>query len=181
MVIGALSIAFIAASILMAFRADDLPLIGGGDTFYAAFTESGGLKANDEVRVAGVRVGKVDEVVLEDGEVRVAFKVQRGVDLGKDSEANIKVKTLLGAMYLDLRSVGSGELDEGSMIPVERTTSPYDVVEAFSGLADTSSRIDTKQLKESLNTLTDADRQHPGGVQGRPEGNVLAVLEHRRS
>jgi phospholipid/cholesterol/gamma-HCH transport system substrate-binding protein len=169
-VIGALSIAFIAATILMAFRAEDLPLIGGGDTFYAAFTESGGLKANDEVRVAGVRVGKVDEVTLEDGEVKVAFKVQRGVDLGKETEANIKVKTLLGAMYLELRSVGDGELEEGTKIPVERTTSPYDVVEAFSGLADTSSRIDTEQLKESLNTLTELTSNTPEEFKAALDG-----------
>jgi phospholipid/cholesterol/gamma-HCH transport system substrate-binding protein len=169
-VIGALSIAFIAATILMAFRAEDLPLIGGGDTFYAAFTESGGLKANDEVRVAGVRVGKVSEVTLEDGEVKVAFKVQRGVDLGKETEANIKVKTLLGAMYLELRSVGDGELEEGTKIPVERTTSPYDVVEAFSGLADTSSRIDTEQLKESLNTLTELTSNTPEEFKAALDG-----------
>ena len=169
-VVGALSIAFIAASILMAFRADDLPLIGGGDTFYAAFSESGGLKANDEVRVAGVRVGKVDEVTLEDGAVKVAFKVQRGVDLGKETEANIKVKTLLGAMYLELRSVGDGDLEEGTTIPVERTTSPYDVVEAFSGLADTSARIDTEQLKESLNTLTALTANTPEEFQAALKG-----------
>jgi len=169
-VIGALSIATIAAMILIAFRADDLPLIGGGDTFYAAFTESGGLKPNDEVRVAGVRVGKVDEVALEDGHVKVAFKVQRGVDLGKETEANIKVKTLLGAMYLELRSVGGGELDEGAEIPVERTTSPYDVVEAFSGLADTSARIDTEQLKESLNTLTELTSNTPEEFQAALKG-----------
>ena len=58
-VIGAVSLAVIVAFILAAFRAEDLPLIGGGDTYYAAFSEAGGLKANDEVRVAGVRVGKV--------------------------------------------------------------------------------------------------------------------------
>ena len=58
-IIGAVSLAVIAAFILAAFKAEGLPLIGGGDTYYAAFSEAGGLKANDEVRVAGVRVGKV--------------------------------------------------------------------------------------------------------------------------
>jgi phospholipid/cholesterol/gamma-HCH transport system substrate-binding protein len=37
-IIGAVSLAVIAALILAAFRAQDLPLIGGGDTYYAAFT-----------------------------------------------------------------------------------------------------------------------------------------------
>ena len=61
-IIGAISLAVIAVMILSAFRAQDLPLIGGGDTYYAAFDESGGLRANDEVRIAGVRVGKVESV-----------------------------------------------------------------------------------------------------------------------
>ena len=41
-VVGAVSLAVIALLILAAFRAQDLPLIGGGDTYYAAFSESVG-------------------------------------------------------------------------------------------------------------------------------------------
>ena len=152
-VIGAVSLAVIVAFILAAFKAEDLPLIGGGDTYYAAFSEAGGLKANDEVRVAGVRVGKVQSVDLAGDHVRVTFKVQKGVDFGKDTGVAIKVKTLLGAMYLGLLPSGRGQLPAGSEIPRERTTSPYDVVEAFSGLAERSESIDTARLSQSLNTL----------------------------
>src|SRR5512143_2062885 len=94
-IIGAVSLAVIAAFILAAFRAQDLPLIGGGDTYYAAFTESGGLKANDEVRIAGVRVGKVEDVTLEGDHVKVTFRVDSAADFGGDTHAAIKVKTLL--------------------------------------------------------------------------------------
>ena len=152
-IVGAVSIAVIAAFILAAFRAEDLPLIGGGDTYYAAFSEAGGLKANDEVRVAGVRVGKVQSVELAEDHVRVTFKVQKGVDFGKDTGAAIKVKTLLGAMYLGLEPAGRGQLPAGTEIPRRRTTSPYDVVDAFSGLAERSESIDTERLSQSLNTL----------------------------
>src|SRR3712207_9115625 len=75
-IIGAVSLAVIAALILAAFRAQDLPLIGGGDVYYANFTEAGGLKPNDEVRIAGVRVGKVEKLELEDGQVKVTFRVR---------------------------------------------------------------------------------------------------------
>ena len=152
-IVGAVSLAVIAAFVLAAFKAEDLPLIGGGDTYYAAFSEAGGLKANDEVRVAGVRVGKVQAVELDGGHVRVTFKVQKGVDFGQDTGAAIKVKTLLGAMYLGLEPAGRGQLPEGSEIPVQRTTSPYDVVQAFAGLANRSERIDTNRLAKSLTTL----------------------------
>jgi phospholipid/cholesterol/gamma-HCH transport system substrate-binding protein len=175
-VIGAISLALLGALILSAFRADDLPLIGGGDTYYAAFSEAGGLKPNDEVRVAGVRVGKVDSVGLDGDHVKVTFKVESGVEFGKDSGASIRIKTLLGSMYLALEPAGSGQLAEESTIPVDRTTSPYDVVEAFAGLAQTSEKIDTDQLTRSLSTLADLGRNTPDEFRETLQG-VSALSE----
>jgi phospholipid/cholesterol/gamma-HCH transport system substrate-binding protein len=152
-VIGAISLAVIAALMLAAFKADSLPLVGGGTAYSAAFTEAGGLKANDEVRIAGVRVGKVDAVELEGSHVRVHFKVDKGARFGTRTGAAIKVKTLLGAMYLGLEPAGPGQLEADAEIPVDRTASPYDVVQAFSGLADTAEGLDKKELTTSLETL----------------------------
>ena len=160
-IIGAISLAVIAVMILAAFRAQDLPLIGGGDTYTAAFSESGGLKVDDPVRIAGVRVGKVEGIELEGDHVKVTFRVKTDSEFGKDTGASIRVNTLLGAMYVALEPAGSGQLDTGKEIPVERTSSPYDVVEAFSGLADTADQIDTDQLAESLTTLADLTRNTP--------------------
>jgi len=160
-VVGAISLAVVIGLILLAFNADKLPIIGGGDTYYADFSEAGGLKANDEVRIAGVRVGKVDSVSLDGDHVKVAFRIQDGADFGTDTRAAIKVKTLLGAMYLSLDPAGPGQLSKGSEIPTTRTSSPYDVVQAFSGLARTSERIDTHQLATSLTTLADLTRNTP--------------------
>jgi phospholipid/cholesterol/gamma-HCH transport system substrate-binding protein len=160
-IVGAISLAAMAAMILLAFRAQDLPVIGGGDTYYAAFSEAGGLKVNDEVRIAGVRVGKVEDIELAGDHVRVAFRVDTDSQFGTETRAAIKVKTLLGAMFLALEPAGEGQLPEETEIPVERTSSPYDVVEAFQGLAQTSDRIDTDQLAESLTVLADLSRNTP--------------------
>ena len=179
-IIGAISLTLLAASLTVAFKASDLPVIGGGDTYYAAFSEAGGLKANDEVRIAGVRVGKVDSVELDGDQVKVAFKVDEAESFGPSTGASIEVKTLLGAMFLSLEPAGAGQMKEESTIPVERTTSPYDVVEAFEGLAATSERIDTDQLAEALTTLADLTRNTPeefkaalDGVS-RLSGNIAA-------
>jgi len=169
-IVGAVSLAVLSAMVLAAFRAEDLPLIGGGDTYYAAFSEAGGLKANDEVRVAGVRVGKVQSVDLDGDHVRVEFNVENGVEFGPQTNATIKVKTLLGAMYLALEPAGEGQMDEETEIPVERTSSPYDVVDAFSGLAHTSERIDTDQLAKSLDTMSALMKDTPEEFQGALRG-----------
>ena len=160
-IIGAVSLAVLAALLLAAFRAQDLPLIGGGDTYYANFAEAGGLEVNDEVRIAGVRVGQVDSVELDNGVVRVGFKIESSSGFGQQTAASIRVKTLLGQMFLALEPAGEGQLEEGATIPVERTTSPFDVVDAFEGLAETSSDIDTDQLAQSLTTLADLTRNTP--------------------
>jgi len=169
-IIGAISLAVIAALIMAAFRAEDLPLIGGGDTYYAAFKEAGGLKANDEVRVAGVRVGKVQTVELDGDHVKVGFQVDQKADLGSTTGADIRVKTLLGAMYIALTPSGPGELEEETEIPLSRTTSPYDVVEAFSGLASTGQDINTDQLSESLQTMGALMEDTPEEFQGALRG-----------
>ena len=160
-VIGAIGILVIAGMLLAAFRAQDLPVIGGGDTYTASFSEAGGLRVDDPVRIAGVRVGKVEEIELEGDHVKVSFNIKTDSQFGDETGASIRVNTLLGAMYLALEPAGSGQLDPGDEIPVERTTSPYDVVEAFSGLAETADEIDTDQLAQSLTTLADLTRNTP--------------------
>ena len=169
-IVGAISLAVIALMILAAFRASDLPLIGGGDTYYAEFSEAGGLQVNDEVRIAGVRVGKVESIELDGDKVKVGFKVETDSEFGGETQAAIRVKTLLGAMYLSLLPAGDGQLEEDSTIPVERTSSPFDVVDAFSGLAETSADIDTDQLAKSLTTLSDLTRNTPEEFRGALQG-----------
>lgn len=160
-VVGAISIAVLALLLVGGFRAQDLPLIGGGDTYYANFSEAGGVKVGDEVRIAGVRVGAVESIELDGDQVRVGFRIKTESQFGPTSRADLKVKTLLGDMFLAVEPAGSGQMEEGATIPVERTSSPYDVVEAFEGLAETAGDIDTDQLAQSLTVLADLTRNTP--------------------
>ena len=169
-VIGAISLAVLAGLLLASFNAASLPIIGGGDVYYAAFDEAGGLEADDEVRIAGVRVGKVEDVELAGDHVRVRFRIEDDAEFGQESAAAIKVKTLLGSMFLAIEPAGDGQMDEGYEIPVDRTTSPFDVVEAFSGLAETSEKIDTDRLAESMTTFADLTRNTPQEFRAALDG-----------
>jgi phospholipid/cholesterol/gamma-HCH transport system substrate-binding protein len=179
-IIGATSIALIALLLLGAFRAQDLPLIGGGDTYYAMFEDTAGLQEGDEVRMAGVRIGKVESIELDDGQVKVAFNIETEEPFGVDSEIDIRVKTILGSMYLSLVPAGRGQLAAGETIPADRTSEPFDVVDAFEGLAETigdgsqtsgpDASIDTDQLSESLTVLADLTRNTPEEFRGALDG-----------
>jgi phospholipid/cholesterol/gamma-HCH transport system substrate-binding protein len=168
--IGAISITVILILLVVAFKAGSLPLIGGGDTYHASFAEAGGLKPNDEVRIAGVRVGKVTKIELAGNKVNVSFQVKTPSKFGSETVAAIKVKTLLGAMFISLEPKGPGQLKEDSTIPVSRTRSPYNVVQAFSGLADRAEKIDTARLAKSIDTLASLTKDTPAAFQSTLRG-----------
>ncbi|MEQ6900625.1 MCE family protein [Nocardioides sp. YIM 152588] len=181
-VVGAVSIAVLLFVVLAALRAQDLPLIGGGDTYYAEFSEAGGLAVNDEVRISGVRVGQVDSIELAGDVVRVGFRVRTDAELGGRTRAAIKVGTILGSMYVSVEPSGSGELAEDATIPVARTSAPYDVVDAFTGLAETSAKIDTDQLADALTTLADLTRETPEEFRAALKGvSELSTVVASRS
>ncbi|MCW2580533.1 MAG: ABC-type transport system involved, Virulence factor Mce family protein [Blastococcus sp.] len=167
--IGAISLTVIVMLVYLAFNAQSLPLIGGGTVYKVQFSEAAGLQADDVVRVAGVKVGKVEDLKLEDGAVTVEMRV-KGAFVGDRSEAAIKIETVLGAKYVALVPRGTQELDPDDRIPVERTASPYDVVEAFNDLSSTVQGIDTAQLASSFEVLAETFSQTPDEVRTSLEG-----------
>ncbi|KID32485.1 MCE family protein [Prauserella rugosa] len=162
-------IVVIVLGIVAALNTEDLPIIGGGTTYQAEFSEAAGLQPDDEVRVAGVKVGNVNDIELDGDRVRVSFKV-RDAWLGDRTTATIKIKTLLGQKYVALDPVGEGTLDPGESIPLERTTAPYDVLDAFRDLSSTVDEIDTDQLSDSFDVLSETFANTPDDVKGALNG-----------
>lgn len=169
-VIGAVGLTVLALLTVAAFNADSLPFIGGGDTYSAAFSEAGGLKPGDEVRIAGVKVGKVETVDLDGDHVKVTFKVKGDPGLGADTGASIRIKTILGAKYLALQPKGPGRLKPGGEIPLRHTVPAYDVVQAFSDLTTTTEKVDTGRLAKALDTISATFQDSPAEVRASIKG-----------
>ncbi|MER5870212.1 MCE family protein [Streptomyces sp. NPDC002044] len=164
--VGLVVLALLAA---LAYHADRLPFVGTGTTYSADFTEAAGLGTGDEVRIAGVKVGSVTGVALDGPKVKVTFEAGDAW-IGDRSTAAIAIKTLLGDKYLALDPLGAGRQDPRSRIPLARTTSPYDVTQAFQDLSGTVDAIDTKQLAESFETISDTFRNSPPNVRSAATG-----------
>lgn len=180
-VIGLIGFVVIALVMLASFRADRLPIIGAGDTYKASFAEIGGLKEGNEVRIAGVSVGNVNGIELKGDHVDVTFKLDKGTDLGKDTGAQIKVRTLLGAEFLALTPAGTGDLEKGATIPLSRTIPPYNVVEAFSDLSTTTDELDVDEVAKALDALAEVAARTPKEFRGAIKGvsNLSANLAAR--
>jgi phospholipid/cholesterol/gamma-HCH transport system substrate-binding protein len=151
--LAVLGLTLIAVVLVLAMNFQRLPLVGGGTTYRAEFADAAGLVKGEEVRVAGIKVGAVTAITLEGDRVEVEFLID-GVDLGDRTTASIEVKTLLGQHHLSLSPAGSGRLDPDDVIPLERTSTPLNIVPAFQRLTEQTQEIDTAQVAAAFDSLS---------------------------
>lgn len=151
--IGALGLLILIMAAVSSFYLKDLPLLGAGARYTAQFSEAAGLKAGNEVRVAGVKVGEVTEVALDNDKVDVTFTANN-TWIGNQTQASIQIKTVLGQKYLALNPRGSELADP--RVKLTDTVAPYDVIEAFGDAADQIENVDTDEVAKSLRTLSAA-------------------------
>jgi phospholipid/cholesterol/gamma-HCH transport system substrate-binding protein len=178
--VGTVTIVLLVLGLLVAFNADDLPIIGGGTTYTAEFRESAGLRPGNEVRLAGVKVGDVRTVELARNKVVVDFRVD-DVSLGDRSTVSIEIKTLLGDKYLAIASAGRDPQSANTPIPVDRTRTPFDIVPAVGKLSQTVDQIDTTQLAQSFQVLSDTFANSPQHIKDTLTGlsQISSVLSTR--
>ncbi len=166
---GAAAMAVLVALLIASFNLSKMPGFAG-DTYQAAFTDASGLKPGDGVQVAGVDVGRVDEIEIDEDHVVVHFEVTGPAAFGPQTGASIEVLNLLGEKYLELHPAGGGQMAEDAVIPMSRTEPAYDIVHALSDLTTTTQQIDTGRVTHALDTLSDTFRGSADEVRGSLRG-----------
>jgi phospholipid/cholesterol/gamma-HCH transport system substrate-binding protein len=131
--------------------------VAGATTPYAAvFTDVYGLREGDDVRMAGVRVGRVEKVAL-DGKLagppkaRVSFIVQSDQKLYGNTVASVTYQNIIGQRYLGLSlgTLGSPDpLPRGSVIGVEQTEPSFDVGALLNGFKPLMSLLNPQQADD---------------------------------
>ena len=141
-------------------------------TYHAVFTNVSGLKGGNFVRIAGVEVGKVKELLLhKDGTVTVDFALDKQLTLTEGTTATIRYENLIGDRYLSLEQ-GPGsvrKLNPGQTIPLARTSPALDVDALIGGFRPLFRALDPDQV----NALTGELLQVFQG-QGGTVSSVLA-------
>ena len=149
--------------------------------YQAEFANSGGLRPNDEVRVAGLEIGTVASTELEGDHVLVTFRIDNGVDLGADTQASIKLSTLLGGRYLELRPAGRGELRH-DRIPLAHTTVPYDLSQIIQDGTPLAENLDGDVLRRAAGAVSENLKQNGDKIGPALDGltRLSAVVDARR-
>jgi phospholipid/cholesterol/gamma-HCH transport system substrate-binding protein len=145
---GLVGVAVVVCLVVGALNFDSLPLIHDNTTYQADFANAGGLAAGDVVTIDGVKVGSVTGLALDGDAVRVTFTLS-GTSLGSTSRAAAEVLSPVGTEYMEVTPSGRSPLE--GPIPVSRTSVPYNLVTALSGLGSEIQHYDIPQLEHALN------------------------------
>jgi len=125
-------------------------------SYSAYFTSASGMKANDDVKVAGVPVGKVKSVEFaSDKQVKIAFTVDRDIEVLRSSTAAIRYKNLIGDRYLEVTAQpdGSGRRSESDPIPVSQTKPALDIDSLVNGFKPLLQGLDPDQANKLSGSL----------------------------
>ena len=152
-VVGLLGVAVTLGVVLAALNYGKLPFVNSSREYSAYFAEAGGLLTGAAVQVSGFKAGEVTGIELDGPRVRVTFSVDKDIRLGDRTEAAIKTRSILGAKILELTPRGDGR--QSGPIPLERTTSPYQLPDALGDLTTTISGLDIDRLSDSWKVLAD--------------------------
>lgn len=169
--IGLLSIAGITAFMTFAFFIDRLPFIKQTYEVKAEFANAAGIQRDNQVRVAGIKVGEVGKVEIDGTKVVVTLEVENGIEIPKDAGASIKLATLLGTKFVELEGEG-GEalLEDGDVIPLDKTSIPYEIYQASNQGTGVLEDLDGKLLNKLLVQLTEVVRGTRGEIGDALEG-----------
>jgi phospholipid/cholesterol/gamma-HCH transport system substrate-binding protein len=138
-----LAFVFILVTVFGQFRFDSRA------SYSAVFSNVSGLKGGNFVRIAGVEVGKVEDLKLhKDGTVTVDFAIDRGLTLTEGTKAAVRYENLIGDRYLSLED-GPGptrKLQSRATIPLTRTSPALDVDALIGGFRPLFRALDPDQV-----------------------------------
>lgn len=148
-----------------------IELAGGGlfqdrATYSAIFTDASGIKDGQTVRIAGVKVGTVEDVELVNNtQGKVTFDVNRSTPLPNGVQADIRYLNLTGDRYLELKQGpgAPGNLPEGATIPITQTQPALDLNVLLAGFSPLFQGLDPGQIN-SLSTDLVNVMQGEGGT-----------------
>lgn len=150
----ALFTAFAVTVTWMVYNTLRRDIAGPTNTYSAIFADASGMVPGDDVRVAGVRVGRVDRVELAGTAAKVRFRVQRNQQLYRNTVASVTYQSIIGQRYLGLAQ-GSGDdhtpLPDRSQIPIEQTNPSLDVSYMLNGFEPLFAELDPEQVDNISN------------------------------
>lgn len=157
------------------------PLVGDGDGIRvtAWFDRAVGVHPGSDLRILGVRVGRVDSVHPEGRQVRVALVLDHGIRVPAGASAVVVAPSVVADRYVQLTPAYTGgeQLADRAVIPADRTAVPVEIDQLYRSIGDLSAALgpDGANATGALSALLDTGARNLDG-NGRAIGDTIRQL-----
>jgi phospholipid/cholesterol/gamma-HCH transport system substrate-binding protein len=136
-----------------------------GQTGYTAhLPNSGGVRAGDQIRIAGIPVGKVTSVRLDGAVVEMKFDIKGSVAVGSESTLDIKLLTPLGGHYVALDPKGDIPLGR-KVIPPQRIALPFEVNDIIQAATPLIKEVNGQVIHDTFTEVANAANKYPDAIR----------------
>jgi phospholipid/cholesterol/gamma-HCH transport system substrate-binding protein len=152
--VGAFTVIMVVAGYLIYRFVSKTEGSGSGYTVFVRLADAGGIAKHSQVRVAGIPVGHIDDIRLENGKARIDIKVKPDLPLYEDASVVKASASLLGEYYLAIAagSEGNRRLKDGDEIrQVVGAPSTDDILRDVARIAEKINKV-AEALANSIGT-----------------------------
>jgi phospholipid/cholesterol/gamma-HCH transport system substrate-binding protein len=133
--VGVFLLIGIFSLIYISVKLGKLEVLGNeGYTLYASFENAGGLKSGANVEIAGVKIGTVKSVSLDNYQALVGMTITGNVKIQDDAIASIKTAGLIGEKYLEITPGASNKILRNGQT-IRETESAVDIEDLIAKFA----------------------------------------------
>ena len=141
---------------------------GGRTSYKAVFGDVTGLLPGNEIRIAGVRVGQVDEIELDDRALAVVkFSLDDDREIPESTVARLRYRNIVGERYIALtEGQGSAEpLREGATLPLAQTRNALDLTVLFNGFRPLFQALEPESMNQAAFELIQTLQGEGGTIE----------------
>jgi len=128
----------------------------GPQGYVAQLHDAGGLRAGDDVKIAGIKVGKVSSVKAKGAVVVVDFNLNTDATLTVDTRTEVKLSSLLGERYLQLDLGDGAPLPDGGTLPVANAEDSYTLEKFWLDSSPVIGELDLPALSKAIEVLQES-------------------------
>ncbi|MGW5227099.1 MlaD family protein [Nocardia niigatensis] len=150
--------------------------------YRAELAQAGSIRPGDDVRIAGIPVGKVKSLTLLSDRVRMEFTAQSSAFLGDQTVLDIRMLTVVGGYYVAVEPAGTSPLGKG-VIPMQRVLLPYNLTQAFQDAAQPVRQIDGDVLRQNLAVLSASVEKSPDSIRAvvRAASDLVTMMNKQNA
>lgn len=134
--LGIFTVVTIIVTVWLAAVIGNLRLGSSPYVVTAEFSDASGVLKGDAVKTAGVTIGRVQDIRVEDGIAKVDLSIDENVELPSGMSVAIRFRNLVGQRMVSFFGEGdaTASMSPGEVIPLDRTKPAFDLSALFNGL-----------------------------------------------